>query len=143
MPVATIAEARDEILTHFTTAWDAQTPPVPTLLYAHLRQAPPDSGNWARVSVRHAAGEQRTIGAPGGRRFEHAGIVNVEIYVEAGVDGFTTGDALVEVARNAFEGQSTAPDAVEFRNVRVSEQGADGRWDRVDVTADFEYDIVK
>jgi hypothetical protein len=33
MALLTIAEARDEILLHFTTKWNAGTPPIPLLLY--------------------------------------------------------------------------------------------------------------
>jgi hypothetical protein len=93
--------------------------------------------------VKHTTARQVTFGSPGGRRFRNFGFVNVEIYSVAGLDGLTTGDARSQVAKDAFEGVSTAADEIEFRNVRIVEIGADGPWDRVDVIADFEYDTIK
>ena len=53
MPIATIAAARDEILLHFTTAWNAGTPPIPLLLYDDKVRDLPDDAPYARIVVTH------------------------------------------------------------------------------------------
>ena len=89
MPIATIAAARDEILLHFTTAWNAQTPPIPALMYTDKHQDPPDDASYARVMVQHSIFEQVTLGgkvaqgAPGSR-FRRFGIVTVQVFTISG-----------------------------------------------------------
>ena len=146
MPIATIQEARDEILLHFTTAWNAQASP-PTLLYDDKTQDLPDDAPYARITVQHNVFNQATVGGKtatggGGQRFRRNGIVTVQIFTPFG-DGLTTADPLVDLAVDAFEGENTGSDRVEFRNTRANEIGHDGVWHQVNVLAEFEYDRVK
>jgi hypothetical protein len=46
------------------------------------------------------------------------------------------------VAKDAFQGVETAPDAVTFRNVRINEGGQDGSWTITSIIADFEWDEI-
>lgn len=141
---ATVTQARDEMLTTFRTAWTAG-PPSSTLpvLYPDVSQEVPSSGAWARVTVKHSYGEQATLsGETGQRRFRHTGIVTVQIFTPTG-DGQVLSDQLVAIAKGAFEGVTTSPGRVMFRNVRVNEVGQQGQWFQVNVLADFEYDEVK
>ena len=146
MPFDTIEDARDEILTHFTTAWNAQTSP-PILLYDDKTLDLPANAPYARITIQHNVFNQATIGGKtstggGGQRFRRNGIVTVQIFTPSG-DGLTTADPLVELTINAFEGKSTGSDRVEFRSVRANEIGHDGVWHQVNVLAEFEYDKVK
>ena len=144
MPIATIEEARDEILTYFTAAW---APTGVTLLYDDLPHDLPEDASWARITVQHNTFTQVTLGGKvalggGGSRFRRNGLVTVQIFTPSG-DGLTTADPLVDLAVDAFEGEDTGSDRIEFRNARANEVGNDGAWHQTNVTAEFEYDRVK
>ncbi len=147
MPVNSIAEARDEILTHFKTAWDAGTPPIPLLLYDDKHVDLPIDDPYARITVTHNTFNQATIGATvanggNGVRFRRFGIIVVQVFTISGA-GLTNADVLVDLALNAFEGEHTGSDRIEFRNVRANEIGQDGPWFQTNVIAEFEYDKIK
>lgn len=147
MPINSIAEARDEILTHFTTAWDAGTPPVPLLLYDDKHRDLPPNAPYARITIKHNIFPQVTIGATvasggNGARFRRLGLVTVQVFTISG-DGLTSADVLVDLALDAFEGESTGSDRIEFKNARANEIGQDGPWYQTNVIAEFEYDRVK
>lgn len=146
MPIATTTEARDEILSYFTTAWNAGPLP-PILLYDDKVRDLPTDAAYARVTVQHNVFNQATIGGKvssggGGQRFRRSGVVTVQIFTPFG-DGLTTADPLVDLALDAFEGENTGSDRIEFRNVRENEVGHDGVWHQTNVLAEFEYDRVK
>jgi len=144
MPISSITDARNAIQTLFKTAWDAQTPPVPVVLYADVRkEVPATSDPWTRITVVHNTSTQVTLGQIGNRRFRRFGLVSVEVYTPFGT-GLTDNDRFVKVAIDAFEGNTTGgEDTVEFRNVRSNEIGSDGSWFQTNVIAEFEYDEVK
>lgn len=146
MPISTIEEARDEILTHFRTAWNLQASP-PLVLYDDKHVDLPDDAPYARVTVQHSLSGQRTLGGKpslggGGRRFGRIGIVTVQIFTLFG-DGLTTSDPLVDLTLDIFEGESTGSDRIEFRDVHPTEIGQDGPHHQTNVLANFEYDRVK
>ncbi len=144
MPIASIAVARDAIVSTFKTAWDAQTPPVPQLLFDDVRdEIPAATSPWARIQVRHNVSQQATLaGEVGNRRFRRFGIVTVQIFTP-GDGGLTDSDKFTKVALDAFEGQNTGGDAIEFRNARINEIGEDGPWFQANVISEFTYDTVK
>lgn len=142
MPITTIREAREEILNHFITVWEAQVNP-PDLLFDDKERDVPDNDDFARVSVQHNVRDRRTLGdETGNRRFRSFGIVTVQVFTVSG-DGLLTQDGLVNLAVNAFEGQKTGEDRVTFRNVSHQEIGQDGPWHQTNVTAEFDYDFIK
>lgn len=144
MPISDIAVARDAIISLFKTVWEAQASPIPLLFYEDINFDSPDAGTaWARIIVRHTTGFQATLSTgSGNRRFRRFGLVNVEIYTSPG-SGLTEADKFAKVALDAFEGNSTALDAVVFRNVRVNELGQTGQWYQTNVICEFDYDEVK
>ena len=143
MPIPDIATARDEVMDHFTTAWNAQTPPVPLLLYDDKERDVPDNASFARIVMRHnERGWLLFWNQSVCRRFRSFGIITVQVFAISG-DGLTTSDDLVNVAVNAFEGDKTGEDRVTFRNVSHQEIGQDGPWFQVNVTAEFDYDFIK
>lgn len=144
MPIASFAVARDAIVSKFVTAWNAQTPPIPLLRFEDVKSETP-SGNvpWAKVWVKHDPKfRQATLGGKGNRRFRRTGVVTVQIFTPSG-EGLTNNDIFAKIALDAFEGESTGADAIEFRNAGSQEIGQDGPWYQTNVTADFEYDEVK
>lgn len=143
MPISTFSDARDAIYLQFETVWNAQTPPVPPILYDDLNFETPDGDvAWVFLMVRHTASSQETLGETGSRRFRRRGIVIVQVRTPTGL-GLSTNDIFSKIALDAFEGIETAPDEVIFRNVRLQEVGNDGAWFLSNVMADFEYDEVK
>ena len=147
MPINDIATARDEILSHFTTAWDAGTPPIPLLLYDDKHRDLPDNAPYARITLKHNIFAQVTVGGKvsqggAGQRFRRFGIVTVQVFTISG-GGLTGADSLVQLALDAFEGENTGSDRIEFRNTRANEIGQDGPWFQVNVVAEFDYDRIK
>ena len=147
MPIATIAAARDEILLHFTTKWNAGTPPIPLLLYDDKHRDLPNDAPYARITIKHNESPQVTIGATvakggDGVRFRRLGIVTVQVFEVSG-DGLTAADVLVDLALDAFEGEKTGLDRIEFRNARANEIGQDGPWFQTNVVVEFTYDRIK
>ncbi len=147
MPIATRAEARDEILLHFTTAWNLVTPPIPLLLYDDKPRDLPDNAPYARITIKHNVSPQVTIGASvsqggNGVRFRRFGLVTVQVFEISG-NGLTGSDVLVDLALDAFEGEKTGLDRIEFRNANAEEIGEDGPWFHTNVTTEFVYDRVK
>ncbi len=146
MPIATTKIARDDILKHFTAAWNAQTPPVPLHLYTDKHEDLPDNAPFARITVKHNIFEQVTVGgrvASGGagQRFRRFGIIIVQVFTLSG-GGQVASDTFVDVALAAFEGKNTGDDKIEFRNARINEIGQDGPWFQVNVISEFTYDKV-
>jgi len=142
---ATITEARDEMFAVFRTAWlgDPASASVPVMWPDVAAQKPPTSGAWARVTVQHNTGRQATLSnGVGQRRFRRTGVVTVQVFAPTG-DGQEFSDQLATIAKNAFEGVTTSPGRVMFRDVRLREVGQDGNFYQVNVLADFEYDEVR
>jgi hypothetical protein len=148
----TLEEARDYVLDLFSAAWTAGTPAlnsgvVPEVEYQNVDpgQSPLARGNeaWARVSVRHEAGDQRSLGVTGGRVFTRFGVVIVQIFVPSGKHGLVLVDRLGNVALSAFEGKETSAGSVWFRNAAYREAGVDNGFFQANVTAEFQYDTVK
>lgn len=145
--MTTLAQAKNEIAGAFRDAWiaDPLSADLP-VLYLDVADAPPTSGAWARLTVRHGPGGQATLaGDAGTRHYRRTGFVTVQVFVErhdrAGAE--TTMDALVPIAVHAFEGITTSPGRVAFHRVRVNEVGVSGVWLQTNVLADFEYDEVR
>lgn len=135
----TFAQANDDILALLKTAWD---PTGHEMFYDDIReQRETDQSPWAQVVVRHAAGQQDTLGGIGNRSFLRLGVVIVTINTPSG-SGLSTAYALAKVVADAYEGVSS-PNGVWFRNVRINELGRDGAFYRTNVLIDFEYSEMK
>lgn len=145
--MTTLAAAKNEMAAAFRDAWlaDPLSADLP-VLYLDVADKPPTSGAWARFTVRHSLGGQATLaGDSGKRRYRHTGFVVVQVFVErhdrAGAE--TTMDALLSIAKAAFQGTRTTPGGVVFYRARVNEVGVSGVWLQNNVLADFEYDEVR
>lgn len=150
MSLLTLDAAHDEILTLFRTAWEAYAPGVnggtaPRVEWPGMDSGspPPANVSWARIRVREAISRQTTLAPAGQRRFTRPGIVTVEVYVPiAGSRGLSLLQQLAIIARNAFEGVGTAS-GLWFRGTRILDVGADRSWNRMNVTAEFQYDEMR
>jgi hypothetical protein len=146
MAIDTLTEARDELLRHITTAWNAQASPPP-LLYDDNSKDLPDNGPFARITVQFNQFDQRTLGGKpalggGGRRFGRTGTVTVQIFTLFD-DGLTNSDLLVDLVIDAFEGEATTIECIWFRNVSVTTIGQTGVWHQTNVLAEFDFDRIK
>lgn len=138
--MTTHSEAREAVYNKFSQEWGTTTP------FA-LDNEDLDTASlqaWCRVVVRNKAAGQETLGSPGNRRFERSADAIVQIFVKGG-EATDQSSALAEQAQAIFEGVSIAGTSVSFRNVPITEVGADeaNEWYQVNVTADFRYDERK
>ena len=142
-----INTAYDEILGLFRTAWVAGAGAytggtIPHVFWEGLgvEGEKPQEAPWARVTIRHASGEQATLrGDAGLIRWRRSGIITIQVFFPLKLGGLAPSRSLARVAAAAYEGASTAGGAW-FRNVRVTEIGPDGPWYNVNALAEFEYD---
>ena len=148
---ATVTQARNEVFTLFRTAWLADASSLGVeLRYEDVGPTDPpkiptggDAPSWVRIQLRHADGDQSSLGGETGTRiFERFGIITVQVFTPTG-DGLVLNDTLSLIARNAFEGKTTSPGAVRLRRARIVAVGEDGPWYQSNVLVDFEYDEVK
>ncbi len=138
MPATSENEAKDTMLGVFLTAWNAQMTVPPVIYDGVATDSPPDSGQWVKVFVNHLVGQQAAIGS---RRQSRGGLLRFQLYDDAN-DGAV---ALYDAARlimTAYETSRPEPDTVGFKNIRMRDMPQDGNFGRVDVIAEFYYDIV-
>lgn len=135
--MTTLNQARTAIYEEFQAAWGATTP----FTFDNEKYTPPDT-EWARLTVRHTASTQDTLGAQGNRRFERIGSVFIQIFVPTN-QGTTRADELATIARETFEGKSLTGTTIRFLDVIVRETGVDGQYYVVVVEATFQYDETR
>ena len=133
--MTTPIEAREAIYNQFITAWGTTTP----FTFDNEKFAAPNVA-WARLTVRNSESIQRTLGAPGNRRFRRVGSVFIQLF-DLVDGGMSTLDTLTKTARDIFEGVSFS--GLDFTNVVSRESGADGKWFQVVVEAFFDYEETK
>jgi len=128
------------MLTPLKTVVDAQS------LYAIYDDSPkvaPRSGatKWVRISVSHRRGSRASLGRKDGKgKHTQAGFVFVEIYTPR-ENGLINSDVLsAAFAENLRAGQDSD---IWIGDVSEVERGEDGNWFRVDVIAEFEYDLIQ
>lgn len=138
--IADRTDARDRILTPLKAVVDAQS------LYAIYDDSPkavPTSGSqkWVRIMVKHRAGSRASLGRADGKgKHTQAGFVFVEIYTPR-EDGLTDSDILSAAFADSFRNGTDGD--IWYRDVAETEIGEDGNWFRVDVIAEFEYDLIQ
>ena len=135
--MTTLNQAREAIYDEFVTDWGSTSP-----LTLDNEKVDPPTTEWVRLSVRHTASTQDTLGAPGNRRFERIGSAFVQIFVPTD-QGTLRADELATIAREAFEGKSLTGTTIRFLDVIVREAGVDGQFYAVVVEATFEYDETR
>ena len=137
---ATFAQANDDILALFKTAWDTTGL---LALYENIEGAKPTAqAAWARLTVRHGPSAQASLsGGTGVKRWERQGIITVQIFIPNG-QGLSQGYSLGKIVADAFEGKATSLQ-VWFRNVRLNEIGPSGEWYQFNAIIEFTYDEIK
>lgn len=137
--MTTMNQAREAIYKRFYDAWGLTTP----FTFDNEDYVPTaNTANWVRLSVRHNASTQETLGATGNRRFLRSGSVFIQVFVQQDT-GTSRNDQLVTQARAIYEGVSITGTTVRFRDVIVTETGPDGKWYQSLIEAQFDYDETK
>lgn len=132
--MTTFVDGKDAILAVFRAAWGARP--------ATYNDVPATAASvvWARATVKHAEGRQGSLtGGLGTTRWKRTGILWIRVFSPQG-DGGKAGLEAAQLLVNAYQDARTD---VWYRNVRMSEAGADGAFQRFDVKADFEYEDVR
>lgn len=136
--VATLNEARERIYQTFVTGWGATSP----FVFDNEKLDTPVDTDWVRVSVRHTASRQDTLGAVGNRKFLRFGSVIVQCFSKED-GGAGAAGTLAITARNLFEGKTLSPEGIWFNAVDIREIGASEGWYQINVEATFSYEQVK
>ena len=149
---ADLTIARNEIHDAFRDAWFANAPAVnggvvPPIAYDNMPIDRLEVEAWARITIRHSGGNQRTfIGDENKAWFEKRGLVVVSIFTPVeDMRDTTLAEALAKVAQAAFEFKET-PNQIEFEGVFSAEVGqsddedAGMAWYQINVQASFKYD---
>jgi hypothetical protein len=99
---------------------------------------------WAKVEVQQRPSGQGTLGAPGNRKMDRAGVVYARLRVRPGTGVARLSD-LAENARDVFEGCRVPVHGIRFGAVQIGDSAPvdEGRWNGVTVEARFDYEQIK
>lgn len=145
----TTLEAAEAVVSRWLTQWvNGMAPLTPTILENEAGSEPavPTSipatdadriaASWVRLTIRHLASTQDSLGPSGARRFARRAQVIAQIFTPPDI-GIEVPLDLASRARAVFEGASF--DGVDVYDVNIRELGTDGRWHQVNVEAAFTY----
>lgn len=111
-----------------------------TVIYPNTATPVPTNGSvsWARVTVQHAQGRQRSIPAEN-QHHQNVGVLTIQLFQPTGrgLAGNTLVPTLLSTLRNSpFLG------SLFFKDVTSSEQGTSGHWYQTNILATFDYDSI-
>lgn len=135
--MTTVNQAREAIYQRFA---DNTSLAAANYTFENEKYDPPDTGQWARLTVRNTGSAQSTLGPTNGRRFRRVGSVFVQLYDEVD-QGLLTLDSLARATRGIFEGVSFS--GLRFTDGVIRETGPDGKWYQVVVEVLFDYEETK
>jgi hypothetical protein len=145
--MTTLNQARTAIYTRWLDQWKVGLNPRTPYCFDDETFDPPagDDGRgatWARLSVRHIAGGQQTLGRPGNRKFTRSALVRVEVYTVPGA-GLSEADGHIQAAKDMYEGTSLA--GALLYDAQTAEVGLvdEGRWFLSTMQASFDYEELK
>jgi hypothetical protein len=146
----TAQEAVDEILERFNSVWNStghpvvwQDVPIEPELQKMIDGADGvEITPYARVTVRSNRRRQVTMGQQGARKFEGNGVLFVEIFTPTG-DGLVNTRELAGLVSDAFETPNLSSFHTWYGEVRTQENGSEGLWSRITVTAEWTYEQIK
>ena len=99
---------------------------------------------FAKLSIRHAAGRQVTIGGKNSRRFEYTGNIFIQTFTKVD-EGSERGSNLAEAFESMFEGRAIEGMTIRFSRVHTRETGksSDGRYNTLLTDVFFAYRQTK
>lgn len=156
MPIATVRQARDEIMARLKAALDASSFTGIKVIYDDVQAdvplddptnvpPPPDAPAnqpWLRAGVRHSDGRNASLGSINGKkRHEMSGLVFVQVFTPAG-DGLKKSYDIVQVVLDAFRSGGATSGGIQFLRARFREIGKSGTWHQTNCLVDFQYDQI-
>lgn len=132
-------EVQEALYQRWKAEWGETTP----YAFANETFDPPD-GPWVRFVVIRLPGGPGTLGRPGQKRMDRAGLVMIMLREPPG-DGTGQISDLAEQAAAIFENKRFGPHDIRFAQVEPGEAGdvEDGRWWGVVVEGRFDYEETK
>lgn len=125
------------ILGAIDAAW---TPTGLTLLYPNTSEQPPDDPvSWARLTLQHTTGSQRSI-ATQNQLYTEQGVLIVQIFTPAGQGlGGDEQSGLIKRIEDCLRAKDL-PGGIFFMRVKRQELGISGMWWQTNVSGIFQYD---
>lgn len=143
-----LRECEEAILQRWAAQWvvaPGGDPLTPFFLQDETAQLPPDhDGPWVRLLVQSRPGGPGTLGSPGNRKMDRAGVVFALLRQPPNRASGALSD-LAEKARDIYENCRFGPHDMRFGAVQIGAQDAveQGRWTGVTVEARFDYEQLK
>ena len=136
--MTTLNEARGAIYGAFSTGWGSTS----AFTFDGESFDPPANIAWARLTVRHIARDQESLGGVGRRKFESGGSAIVQCFapLDSGAEG---ADTLAQVAQGIFEGKTLLPEGIRFTSSVVTEIGSTEDFYQINVESFFTYSTTK
>lgn len=115
-------------------------PLVSTIIYPNTATPVPTNGSvsWARVTLQHAQGRQRSIPTEN-QHHQNVGVLTIQLFQPTGrgLAGNVAVPTLLSTLRNSpFMG------SLFFKDVTSSEEGTSGHWYQTNILATFDYDSI-
>lgn len=128
--MTTFAAAKESIVQQFVTDWGANS----AYTFDNEKFAPPVDAPWVRLSVRHVASQQTSLGGLGNRKFDREGLVLIQVFGRLD-RGTKEVDDLVEKALAIYEGKTI--DLIRFTSTVPREIGPIDGWYQSTLDAQF------
>lgn len=137
--MTTWREVQETLYKAFKDGWGSTTP----FAFANEKFDPPN-GPWARFGVIRLPGGPGTLGRPGNKKMDRAGLITVALRVPPGKGVGDVSD-LAEKAAKIFENKRFATHDIRFAEVEPQEAGDvdNGRWWGVAVEGRFDYEEIR
>ena len=91
---------------------------------------------WIKLSVNPISSQQHTLGSKSNRKFERIGIINIQVFVEAGTN-IETCTLLSQQALAIFEGEEF--DSVVCQVGLIQTIGREEKWFQMNVSIDYNF----
>lgn len=136
-------EVQEALYQRWATQWVVNGEPRTPYQLENEKFDPP-AGPWAKVQVQGRPGGPGTIGGPGRRRIDRAGVVYIDLREPPG-DGVGRVSDLAELAKGIFENCRLALHDIRFSTADIGGEAQvdDGRWWGCTVEARFDYEEIK
>lgn len=136
---------QEALMQRWIATWvDGANPRTPTEFVNEDIPFDPPNGRWVRLMIAARPGGPGTIGKPGNRKMDRAGVVYIDLREPP---GWGVGDISdeAEIARDVFEGCRFAPFDIRFGTGDIGPASLldEGRWWGVTVELRFDYEEVK
>lgn len=139
--MVTTVTAREAMLQRFLDNWTGTD--LANVTFDGEQFVKPSNQAWVRVSIRHNASQQETLGGTGARKFMRSGLLFVQVFTPVGQTAVNAGIALAQEARTIYEGVHFSGNDIRFLSPIIREIGPEGAHYLINVECPFNYDERK